>query len=368
MIESEEAVVVDTERQRDELVERLFAASLGSGELLTVYLGDTLGFYRTLHRVGPMSSVELAKEAGTFERLTREWLEQQAAAGILDVDDVSADADARRYRLPPGHVEPLLDLDSPYSMSPVCKSFVAVSSVTPELVAAFRSGAEVPWSSYGRDMIEAQGDFNRPWLVASLGTEYLPSIPDIHDRLQEPGARVADVACGVGWAAISLARAYPNITVDGFDLDELSIEIASRNAEEAGVADRVRFEAKDAADPALESRYDLAVVVEAIHDLSHPVAVLRAIRTMLKPGGSLIVADERTEDTFTAPATETERFFYAYSVLCCLPSALDDDTSAATGTVMRRSTFERYAKDAGFDEVSVLPIEHDFLRFYRLDR
>ena len=368
MTESEEAIVVDTERQRDELVERLFAASLGMGELLTVYLGDTLGFYRTLDRVGATSSTELAKESGTSERLTREWLEQQAAAGILDVDDLSADADARRYQLPAGHAEPLLDLDSPYSMAPVCKSFVAISSVTPELVSAFRSGGDVPWGSYGRDMIEAQGDFNRPWLVASLGTEYIPSIPDIHDRLQQPGARVADVACGVGWAAISLARAYPNITVDGFDLDELSIEIASKNAEEAGVADRVRFEAKDAADTALENRYDLAIVVESIHDMSQPVAVLGAIRNMLKPGGTLIVADERTEDTFTAPASETERFFYAYSVLCCLPSALDDETSAATGTVMRRSTFERYAKDAGFDGASVLPIEHDFLRFYRLDR
>src|SRR6185503_14918974 len=131
------------------------------------------------------------------------------------------------------------------------------------------SGGLVPWSAYGHDMVEAQGDFNRPWLVASLGAEYLPSIPDLHARLAgEPGAKVADVACGVGWAGISLARAYPNITVDGFDPDEPSIEIASRNAQEAGVADRVRFEAMDAADPALEGRYDLALVVEAIHDLS----------------------------------------------------------------------------------------------------
>ena len=34
---------------------------------------------------------------------------------------------------------------------------------------------------------------------------------------------------------------------------------------------------------------------------------------------------------------------------------------------MRRSTLERYASTAGFSAVSVLPIEHDFLRFYRLD-
>jgi ubiquinone/menaquinone biosynthesis C-methylase UbiE len=360
--------MIDADRQRDELVERLFSAGLGMAELLTVYLGDTLGLYRALERTGSMTAPELARETEIFERYAREWLEQQAAAGILTVDEASAEADERRYLLPPGHIEPLLDPESPYSIAPFCKSFVAISGAMPHLVAAFRSGGEVPWSAYGRDMIEAQGDFNRPWLVGSLGTEYLPAVPDVHERLMsEAGAKVADVACGVGWAAISLARAYPNITVDGFDLDELSIEIASRNAKDAGVADRVHFEAKDAADSALESRYDVAVVVEAIHDLSQPVAVLSAIREMLKPGGTLIVADERTEDSFTAPAGETERLFYTYSVLCCLPSAMDDHTSAATGTVMRKATFEGYAKDAGFDAVSVLPIEHDFLRFYRLD-
>jgi hypothetical protein len=66
--------------------------------------------------------------------------------------------------------------------------------------------------------------------------------------------------------------------------------------------------------------------------------------------------------SFAAPASDTERLLYAYSVLCCLPSAIDDHTSAATGTVMRQATFEAYAKKAGFDGVSVLPIEHDFLR------
>jgi ubiquinone/menaquinone biosynthesis C-methylase UbiE len=360
--------MIDADQQRDELVERLFSAGLAMGELMTVYLGDTLGLYRALERAGSMTASELAKDTGTFERYAREWLEQQATAGILTVDDASAGPDERRYVLPPGHIEPLLDLESPYSIAPFCKSFVALSGAMPELVDAFRSGGLVPWSAYGRDMIEAQGGFNRPWLVASLGTEYLPSIPDLHARLSEPGAKVADVACGVGWAGISLAKAYPNITVDGFDLDEPSLELASKNAEEAGVADRVRFEAKDGAALAELGSYDLAIVVEAIHDLSQPVAVLSGIRGMLKPGGTLIVADERTEDVFTAPASEIERLFYTYSVLCCLPSAMEDETSAGTGTVMRKSTFEKYAKDAGFDDVSVLPIEHDFLRFYRLDR
>ena len=357
----------EVDRQRDELVERLFAAGLGMAEVLTVHLGDALGLYRTLADTGPMSAPELAKATGIFERYAREWLEQQAAAGILTVDEAAAEPHERRFELPLGHVEPLLDPESPYSIAPFCKSFVAISQTMPDLLAAFRSGGPVPWSAYGRTMTEAQGDFNRPWLLGSFAPEYMPSIPDVHERLTA-GARVADVACGVGWAAISLAQAYPNITVDGFDLDEISIEIANRNATEAGVADRVRFEAKDAAAHAAREVYDLATVVESIHDMSQPVAVLGTIREMLKPGGTLIVADERTEDAFTAPASETERMFYAYSVLCCLPSAMDDHTSAATGTVMRQATFETYARQAGFDEVSVLPIEHDFLRFYRLDR
>ena len=51
------------------------------------------------------------------------------------------------------------------------------------------------WSDYGPDMIESQGDFNRPWLVGSFGTEILPAIPAIHERLvADPPARVADVA------------------------------------------------------------------------------------------------------------------------------------------------------------------------------
>ena len=89
---------------------------------------------------------------------------------------------------------------------------------------------------------------------------------------------------------------------------------------------------------------------------------------MLAPGAPFIVADERTEDTFTAPASETERLFYGYSITTCLPSALVDSPTAATGTVMRRTTMEAYAKEAGFRSVEVLPIEHDFLRFYRLNQ
>ena len=113
-----------------------------------------------------MTAPELAKEAGILPRYAREWLEQQAAAGILTVDDASAErrrapvpAARRTRRAAPGP-------ESPYSIAAFCKSFVAVAGVMPELVVARSDPAgRSRGSSYGRDMIEAQGDFNRPWLV-----------------------------------------------------------------------------------------------------------------------------------------------------------------------------------------------------------
>jgi hypothetical protein len=43
-----------------------------------------------------------------------------------------------------------------------------------------------------------------------------------------------------------------------------------------------------------------------------------------------------------------------------------DEDSAGTGTAIRPETVRAYAAEAGFGRVEVLPIEHDFWRFYRL--
>jgi len=356
------------EARRDALVERLFLASIGAMDVMTVYIGDRLGLYRNLAEGGAASSVALAQRTGLSERRpVLRTLEARFERGH-EIERPAAAPGERVFSLPEGHAEALVDPESPYAMAALCRSIVALGGAVPAVVEAFRTGAGVGWESFGVDMIEAQGDFNRPWLLGSLASEYLPSIPDVHERLKN-GARVADVACGVGWAAIAIAQAYPNVTARGFDLDELSIELANANARERGVADRVAFHARDgAAEDHDRDAYDLAIVVEAIHDMSNPIPVLASIRSMLKEGGTLIVADERTEDAFAPNASETERLFYGYSVLTCLPSGMVDQPSAATGTVMRQDTFEGYARDAGFENVDVLPIEHDFLRFYRMDK
>src|ERR671918_434471 len=136
-------------------------------------------------------------------------------------------------------------------------------STMPQLLDAFRTGAGVPYRDFGADGREGQADTNRTQFVNFLGTEWLPAVRDVHERLHaDPAAQVADVACGAGWSSIALARAYPKIHVDGFDLDEASIELARRNAEREALGDRVVFHVKDASEQSHHARYDLVTVFE----------------------------------------------------------------------------------------------------------
>jgi 2-polyprenyl-3-methyl-5-hydroxy-6-metoxy-1,4-benzoquinol methylase len=359
------AAATHTER-RDALVERLFEAVLGFNDLHAVYIGDRLGLYAALAG-GAETPAEVASAAGCDERYVREWLEHQAVGGILEVDDASAAAGDRRYRIPPGHDEVLLDRDSVNYMAAFARMMVAIVQPLPAVLEAFRSGKGVPYADYPADFVEGQGDMNRTQFVNLLGSEWLPALPGVDERLRSGSARVADVACGTGWSSISMAKAYPGIRVDGIDLDPESIMLARSAAAAEGVGERVDFQVRDAADPALAARYDLVTVFEAIHDMAKPVEALAAIRGLLVDGGVALVADEKVADVFTAPGDDVERVMYGWSILHCLPVGRVEQPSAETGTAMRESTFRRYAEDAGFREVQIVPIEHDFWRFYRLE-
>jgi 2-polyprenyl-3-methyl-5-hydroxy-6-metoxy-1,4-benzoquinol methylase len=349
-------------KQRDDLTGRLYGAYIGMLDLASVYLGDRLGLYRSLADDGPATAAQLAQRAGIDERYAREWLEQQAVTGFLTVDDVAAAPEARVFTLPRAHAVTLLDRDSTASATPMALFLAPVGQMLPRLVEAYRTGDGIAWSEYGDDCWQGQGDFNRPFMRGGLAAE-LAKIPDLHAKLSS-GGRVADIACGVGWSAIAIAKAYPKVTVDGYDLDGAALTQATAYAKAEGASDRVHFFIRDAAKAS--GTYDLVTIFEALHDMSAPVEVLRAIRSKLAPGGSLIVADENVKDTFTAPGDDVERSMYGSSITFCLPNGLADKPSAATGTVMRPATLRRYAMAAGFKEVEDLPIELGLLRFYRM--
>ena len=362
---TDQHMTTDIER-RDALAGRLFEAALGAFDLLTIHLGLDLGLYDSLRRDGPATAEGLARRLGIDARYAREWLEQQAVTGILEVDDAAATAQVREYSLPAGHAEALLDVESPAASQSMTRFVVSGARMLPALVDAFRSGAGIPWDAYP-GIVTAQELANRPLFRHVLTSEWLPAIPDVHARLSTTGARVADVACGTGYSTIALAKAYPTAVIEGLDIDPESIRRAADNAKAAGLgADRVQFHLVDAARNDLDGKFDLVLIVESVHDMSDPLAVLGAVRRLLAPGGSAIVVDENVAEQFTAPGGEIERAMYAYSVLFCLANSRVDERSVATGTVMRPETLRRFALEAGFASATVLPIEHDVFRLYRL--
>lgn len=353
--------------QRDALVGRLFEAVIGTMDIFSIYIGDRLGLYHALNDAGDATSTELAAATSMHERYVREWLEQQAATGILAVNATDAEASERRYLLPPGRQEVLLDEKSLNYLAAMIRLTVGATRPLPDVLKAFRSGAGVPYSEYGIDTVAGIAEMNRPMFLNLLGSEWLPAVPDLHARLQaESPARVADLGCGAGWSSIAIARAYPLVQVEGFDSDIASVTLARENAAAAGLAARVRFHLRDASDADLIGRFDLVTAFETVHDMARPVEALRNMRALVRDGGAVIIADERVEETFAAPGTDIERMNYGFSVLHCLPVGLAETPSAATGTVMRPETLRRYAAEAGFSRVEILPIAHDFWRFYRL--
>ena len=351
---------------RDELAQRMLSSLIGSLEIYHVYLGDKLGLYRALAAEGPLDAAQLAQTAGIHPRYAREWLEEQAVAGYIAVA-AEGDDDHRRYALPEAHRDVLVDSDNLKYSAPFGRLAVSVGGVLPRLVEAFKTGAGIPSEAYGPDGRSGTADSNRVLFINLLGTEWLPAIPDVHQRLRsQPPARVADFGCGTGNSSIAIAQAYPLVTVHGIDLDATSVEQARDKAMKAGLDDRVRFEARDAGDPALAGSFDLVTAFETIHDMTHPVAALRAMRQLCAEGGAVLVVDERVADELVAPGDEMARLHHGFSALSCLAAAMGDPTSAMTGTVMRPATLRRYAHEAGYDRVEILPIENEGWRFYRL--
>jgi len=338
----------------------VFDATLGYFKIWSMYLGLRLGLYEVL-REGELDADAVAERAGIDPRYAREWLEQQATIGVLEAD---VSREPPTFRLPEDAAESLLDPDSLSYLGATIRQLASLRALIDPVVDAFRTGEGVDPERFGTESSDGQGGSNRPIYLTTLPNEWLPHIEPFHAKLGSGPARVIDIGCGHGWSSIALAQAYPEAAVDGFDPDEHSIGEARIHAEEAGVGDRVRFHAVDAA--TIEATADLAMAFECVHDMPNPVQVLGAARRALSDDGAMLVVDERVRERFDGTRDELDSYFYGWSIFDCLPVGRSATPSAATGTVMRPDTLRGYAREAGFTRFEILPIEHDAFRLYLL--
>ena len=194
-----------TEEAIGAVADRVFASLLGALDVLTIHIGDQLGLYDLLHRRGPLDVAAVAAASGTHPRYAREWLEQQAVAGLIDVLDPQIPcrrAALLAQRCPRGR--PLRPRQPGRTRPPSQGCPRPQPCELPRLLDAYRSGEGVGWSEYGDLMRTAQADANRPLFLQVLGSDWLPSVPEL-DAVLRDGGRVADIGCG-DWLVLDRHR------------------------------------------------------------------------------------------------------------------------------------------------------------------
>lgn len=324
-----------------EFIHRFITDLAATHHAVTVALGDRLGLYRAVADAGPATAREIAATAGTDERYTQEWLNAQTASGYCEYEPNTG-----HYHLTPAQRACLADESSPTFLTAGVFLAAALFKDEQRLADAIRTGAGVGWGEHHHDLYVGVERFFRPGYAANLTSTWIPALDGVEAKLRA-GASVADVGCGHGASTILLAQAYPDSTIVGFDNHAPSIEAARVAAEQAGVADRVRFEVASAQDyPG--NGYALVCIFDALHDMGDPVGAARHIRSSLDDDGTWLLVEPMAGDSLTANLNPVGRLFYSASTLVCTPSARSQPGGWALGAQATDDQLRAIAEQGGF--------------------
>ncbi|MEM7273079.1 MAG: class I SAM-dependent methyltransferase [Actinomycetota bacterium] len=315
---------------------------VGAAVATGVMLGDRLGAYRALSRSGPQTAAELAEMLGVNGRLLREWLDGQAAAGI-----VGYDPDDDTYDLSVEAAIVYADDTSPMFLARGYQGVTSIAVDIDKIEAAFRGDGGLPWEAHHHSLFHGIEWFFRTGYRAHLATEWIPSLDGVEPVLTA-GCDVLDVGCGHGASLAVLAEAYPDSRFHGVDFHEPSIEIARERVAAAGVGDRVALAVGDAT--SYGGEYDLICFFDCLHDLGDPVGAAAHARAHLTEGGSVLLVEpfampDRVQNIAENPMAAAS---YHLSSMVCTPNSLSQDVGLALGSQAGAGRMAEVFADAGF--------------------
>jgi SAM-dependent methyltransferase len=340
--------------------DKVFGDYAGANAFFVASIGDRLGLFKDLAANGAATSGELATRTQLHERYLREWLAGMAAAGYLDYD-----LPTDRYLMPLERVPVLAQEAGPSFFGNAFFDFSTNFGDTyHQLLAAFRAGGGVAQEVYGDEVAASIERFTAPWFEHMLVPLWLPLMPEVLARL-EAGAAVCDVGCGQGRGLIKLAQAFPASSYVGYDTYPPAIRAAQAKADEAGVADRVRFEVRDVTEGILE-RYDVVTTFDVLHDSADPRAIVRAIRSALRGDGRYVCVDINCADRPEENVGPMGTVLYGLSLAYCLPVSLAAG-GAGLGTLgLPPAVLTNLAVEAGFSTVRQVQIDNPFNNLYEI--
>ncbi len=340
-------------------LKNVFGSLGGAMTSALICLGDRLGLYKALAKLGAASSSELARETGLHERWVREWMYQQGASGILDfVGD-------GRFALSAEGNAVLVDENHPAFGAGFFLHLPQTMAVVEKLPDAFRTGVGLPYDAFGPEGAQGIERSFAPWFRALLVPFALPKLPGVVDRLKS-GGRVADVGCGAGVALLEMAKAFPKAELHGYDISKHALARAEENKKEAGVTNAHFHDARVDGLPE-DASLDFVTTFDCLHDMSHPQQVMRAIRRAIRPDGVWLICDIKARDTYEENVKKNPMapMMYGASVLTCMSSAMSEPHGEGLGTLgFSESVARRMCTEAGFSRFEPIDFGHPINAFY----
>jgi SAM-dependent methyltransferase len=306
-------------------------------------LGHKLGLYKALAGAGPLSSSELAKRSGCAERYVREWLNSQVAGGYLVYH-----AQSKTYEMTPEQALVLADEHSPLFFPHSWAINASLWFDEEKILNAFRTGKGIAWGDHHERLFCGVAAFYRNGYQANLVQSWLPALDGVVPKL-EKGATVADVGCGYGYSTIIMAKAFPKSKFWGFDVHKESIDEARKNAQAAGVADRVTFEVGTAT--SYIGTYDLICFFDSLHDLGHPDRALKHAATTLAADGTVMLVEPFANDKLEDNINPIGRLYYAGSATICCAHAISERGDYVLGAQAGQEQLAQLAKSSGFSRL-----------------
>lgn len=328
-----------------------------------IHLGDRLGLYRALAE-GPRTVASLAAATSLHPRWVEEWLHNQAAARIVDF---RADDGQEEFSLSPEARVVLADEEHPaFGMGMFHRLPQTMESLR-HLPDSFRTGLGRDYDSHGPEGAVGIERSFEPWSNAYLVPVVLPALDGVVERLRD-GARVADIGCGAGGAAIRMAAAFPKSSFTGYDISKYALDRAHAKRADSGLANVAFADPRREPLPA-DGSLDFVTAFDCIHDMTHPSEMMSAIRRSLKPDGTWLLVDIKALDTFAENVAKNPMasLMYGISVMSCMSSAMSAPDGAGLGTLgLPESKARAMARDAGFSRFRRLDVDHSVNAFYEV--
>lgn len=148
----------------------------------------------------------------------------------------------------------------------------------------------------GREIAQVMGHEGAYWLERP-SRELQEHPQTVIDLLDLPAdATVADIGAGSGYMTVRLANSLSRGKVFAVDLQPEMLDLLEQRLDEQGIT-TVEPVQGDVDDPHLPPEsLDLALMVDAYHEFAYPREMMQQLRSALKPGGQVVLAEYRAEN------------------------------------------------------------------------